>query len=85
MFDDVKNIAQDIARTALANIQQNDVFHIHLYLINQIYIPSSLLLSQIVFALQKGYEQMDFEDARITISTGGMSESIQYYVDTRQD
>lgn len=85
MFDDVKNIAQDIARTALTNIQQNDVFHIHLYLINQIYIPSSLLLSQIVFALQKGYEQMNFEDARITISTGGMSESIQYYVDTRQD
>jgi hypothetical protein len=87
MFDDVKNIAEDVTKKAILQTNSNggDVYHIHLYLINQIYIPGSILLSNLAFALNKGYEQMSFDDARIEITTGSMAKDIQYYVDNRTD
>jgi hypothetical protein len=57
MFDDVQTIAWDIARTTSTQVNSNGAaYNIHLYLVNDIYVPGSLILTTISQALREGYQ-----------------------------
>ena len=52
---------------------------VHLYLINDIYVPGSYVLELVSSALQDGYTKISSLDAgaKVTISTGDSSSTIQ--------
>ena len=85
MFDDVQTMAWDIARTTSHEINSNGAaYNVHLYLVNDIYVPGSLVLTTISQALQDGYQQISaVNGAKITIDTTGANEVIQTWINAR--
>ena len=85
MFDDVQTMAWDIARTTSHEVSKNGAaFNVHLYLVNDLYVPGSLILTSISQALQAGYQQISsVNGAKITIDTAGANKVIQGWLDAR--
>lgn len=76
MFDDIKNIAIDAAR----QLENEPVQEVHLYLLNNIYVPSSVILTNIYQQLQEGLQVINIDTAaKITISTAGIDKAIEEY------
>lgn len=71
MFDDVANMA----REAISQLPSQGVQQIHLYNLNGIYVPASLLLSQVGEALQKAGEEAKYA-ATATINYGEANSAI---------
>ena len=84
MFDDVQTMAWDVARTAAAQAETGEAYNIHLYLVNDIYVPGSLVLTTIAQALSQGYTHISAQNgAKVTIDTGGATDAIQGWLDRR--
>lgn len=85
MFDDMQNMAKELASNAVNQIQYSNIKNIHLYLLNGIYVPSSLILSYIYRALISGIEQIQISSkngARVEIETTGTDKEIENYLKT---
>ena len=81
MFDDIQNMAQEAAQNATAKITYKYIDQVHLYLINEIYVPGSLLLSLIYDALKIATDHIQANQiATISISTGKADALITKYV-----
>lgn len=78
MFDDLGVMANDIARTAVEQTSASgQAYNIHLYLVNDIYVPGSLILTTITQALSTGYQKISSQRAaKIVIDTSGADEAI---------
>ena len=86
MFDDIQNMAWDIARTTTNQItsEYGQAYNIHLYLVNDIYVPGSMLLTTIAEALKAGYTEISSRNgARVTIDTSEADKSITNYLEAR--
>lgn len=76
MFDDIKNIAID---TAL-NLEKEPVQQVHVYLLNDTYVPSSVILTNIYQQLEQGLNSIDIgEAAKVHITTNGIDNAIADY------
>ena len=76
MFDDVKNMALDMA----TNITNEPVQQVHVYLLNDIYVPSSVVLSNIYLQLEKGLTNINIENAAaVQITTDDIDAQIAAY------
>lgn len=87
MFDDMQNMAKELASNAKEQIQYSNIKNIHLYLLNGIYVPSSLILSYIYKALISGINQIQINSkngAQIKIETSGAYKEIEDYLKTHE-
>lgn len=76
MFDDIKNMAIDAA----IQISSEPVQQVHVYLLNDMYVPSSVILTNIANQLKDGLSSIDIgEAARAIITTSGIDEAISTY------
>lgn len=84
MFDDIQNIATDIARQAnIEFVKQNHVKQIHLYLINDMYFPSSMILTYIAEALNSSYNKITSNDTIVAeIDTSAADSDINTYLES---
>lgn len=85
MFSDLTNMATEIGQMAAAAVSSNnDATHVHLYLLNNIYVPGSMILSYIYNAMTKIGSTIDIKSfAKTTISTTGADKAIKEYEDER--
>lgn len=85
MFDDLGVMANDIARTSIEQTNNfGQAYNIHLYLVNDLYIPGSLVLTTIVQALTTGYQKLSSQQAaKIIIDTSGADATIAQHLATR--
>ena len=86
MFDDMQNMANDIARNAISqvNTSSGEVRHVHLYLLNDIYVPGSYILTNVALALQEGYSKITAEmGAQVKITTSEIDSEIVSYLSDR--
>ena len=85
MFDDIQTMAWDIARTTGNTVNSNGAaYNVHLYLVNDIYVPGSLVLTTVSQALQNGYQQISaVNGAKATIDTSEANQVIQGWIDAR--
>lgn len=86
MFDDIQTMAWDIARTTTdeVNSGSGNAYNVHLYLVNDIYVPGSLVLTTISQALQAGYRQISaVNGAKVTIETKDAEKVIQTWISNR--
>lgn len=85
MFDDIQNIAKDVADTAALQVEgQGHAYNIHLYLVNGIYVPGSMLLTSVSQALQQGYNKITASaGAKVKIDVSGANSIIRDYLDAR--
>lgn len=82
MFDDIKNIALEASGT----LSYENVKNIHLYNLNGIYVPASMILSYTAQACQDAFSEMaSGYAAQATISTSGASAAINKWNDTAGD
>ena len=86
MFDDIQNIAYDAANNAISEIEgQGQAYTIHLYLLNDVYVPGSMILTSIAKALEEGYTKISSSDgAKVSINTSGADSLIQSYLQERK-
>lgn len=84
MFDDLGVMANDIARTAIEQTSNyGQAYNIHLYLVNDIYVPGSLVLTTIAQALATGYQKLSSQRAaKIVIDTSGADKAIANHLAT---
>ena len=81
MFDDAVNIARDAAK----GLETSRVNSIHLYNVNQVYIPASFLLQSLYEALVKSSLMLDngakviISDASATAIKEEQDENVPYY------
>ena len=76
MFDDIKNIAIDASN----KIMNQSIQQVHLYLVNNMYIPSSVILTNISLALQQSFTNITAKNAaKATINTSNIDASISKY------
>lgn len=82
MFDDIANMGREIVnQTTLEIINTEHVKQIHLYLINDIYYPGSIILTYIADALKKGYNKISSSDtAMAEIDTSEADSDIATYL-----
>lgn len=87
MFDDIQTMAWDIARTTSNQVNSNGAaYNVHLYLVNDIYVPGSLILTTVSEALRNGYQQISaVNGAKVTIDTSGADTVIQGWLDARSE
>ena len=87
MFDDLQNMAWDVARTTTQQVNSSgQAYNIHLYLVNDIYIPGSLILTTISQALQQGYDHISAQNgAKVTLDTSEADASINAYLASRSE
>lgn len=73
MFDDIANMAREAASQAASNLQQHDVQNIHLYLLNDIYVPGSYILKMVSNAMKDGFQNFSPKSiAYASIETGNV-------------
>lgn len=81
MFDDIQNMAMELASNATQQIQYSNINNIHMYLLNTIYVPGSYLLTSISEALQMGYNQIASQtEARAKINSSAANNTINTYI-----
>ena len=87
MFDDLQNMALDISRNAVLELEQQQVGEVrtvHLYRVNDIYIPGSMLLTTLCNALESGYNKITADyGASAEINAAKAEASIQEYISKR--
>lgn len=87
MFDDLQNMAYDIARNInmdLTTQTQGELYQVHLYLLNGIYVPGSFLMTTVANAISQGYARISADyGAKVSINTSGADASIQEYLNAR--
>lgn len=81
MFDDVVNVAKDIQ----AALTQKDTSHvIHMYNLNGIFIPASMLLTYSYYSLSRGWAASAQKAAHATINTTAATSIISEHVEALQ-
>lgn len=85
MFDDIQTMAWDIARTTNNQVSSNGAaYNVHLYLLNDIYVPGSLVLTTVSEALRAGYQQISAKNgAKVTIDTTEANSVISDWIKAR--
>lgn len=85
MFDDIGVMANDIARTSIDQITDyGQAYNIHLYLVNDIYVPGSMILTTVAQALSTGYQKISSQRAaKVVIDTSGADTAIANHLATR--
>ena len=85
MFDDIQNIAQDAAKNAINQVSDyGSAYNIHLYLLNDVYVPGSMLLTGVAQALEQGYNKITASaGAKVSINTTEATNIINDYVSGR--
>ena len=85
MFDDIQNMAKELAYQAINRLQYSHIDNVHLYLLNDTYYPSSMILSNIYQALKNTTEVIDFSSitqaAKTIIDTDKADSTIESYVE----
>ena len=77
MFDDMQNMAKEAAKKATDNIQYSNLENIHVYRLNELYVPGSYLLTSIATAFEQGYRQLTLnQDAAVVRLNTGEAEGI---------
>lgn len=81
MFDDIKNIAIDASKKIT---NEPSVHQIHLYLVNDQFLPGSLVLQSILTNIQKCQDVLSSHAAKVNINTNAVTENIYttYYSST---
>ena len=88
MFDDMRNMAKELAYNAVHNMEfteYSSLQNIHLYLLNDTYVPGSMVLSYIYKALAAGVNHITISSknaARVKINTSEADSEIQNYLET---
>lgn len=78
MFDDVRNIALEAAHT----LTYEHVKNIHLYNLNGIYVPASMLLTYTARAIDDTFQEMATgRSAKAQINTSEASETIKHWME----
>lgn len=89
MFDDVQNMAKELAYKAVNRIQYSHLDNVHLYLLNDTYYPSSMILSNIYQALENTTKVIDLSStkqaAKVVIDVSGADSTIASYVESHQE
>ena len=81
MFDDIQNMAMELAKNAQEQISYQNIKNIHMYQLNDIYIPGSMLLTYISEALASGYQQISATNAaKVKIDAGPSNSYIKKYL-----
>ena len=84
MFDDLQNMAKELAYKATNKLQYSHIDNIHLYLLNDTYYPSSMILSNIYQELLATSNVIDFssveQSAQAIIDVSGADSTIDSYV-----
>lgn len=87
MFDDLQNMALDIAQNTILDLEQQQVGaarHVHLYQVNDFYVPGSMLLTTLCSALEQGYNRITADyGANVEINTNKAAQSIEKYLSLR--
>lgn len=85
MFSDVRNIAIDMAQETKMQLTNNsDATHIHLYLLNDVYVPGSMILTYVYNAMTKLKGTIDVNKiAKATINVSGANSVISAYQSAR--
>lgn len=82
MFDDVRNIAIEAARKVNSE-QSKTLKNIHLYNLNGIYVPASMILTYTYQSLQQAYDQIiSGRGAKVNISTNKIDKDINVFLNT---
>ena len=87
MFDDAQNMAKELANSAVNQLNREpQVKNIHLYLINDIYIPGSMVLSFVADALEMGYQDISTRSniAKVEINTSKADSEISNYLQHKE-
>jgi len=87
MFDDAQNMAKELADSAVNQLnRESQVKNIHLYLINDIYIPGSMVLSFVADALEMGYQDISTRGniAKVEIDTSKADSEISNYLQHKE-
>lgn len=88
MFDDIENMAADVARNAALTIETagGQAYNVHLYLLNDFYVPGSLLMTSIAHALEQGYNKIieTSDGAKAVINTNDANKAINEYLAARR-
>lgn len=88
MFDDIENIAADAAKNAALTVETagGQAFNVHLYLLNDFYVPGSLLMTSIAHALEQGYNKIieASDGAKVVINTNDADKAISEYLAARR-
>lgn len=83
MFDDVRNIAIEAARK-ISSEQSEALKNIHLYNLNGIYVPASMILTYTYQSLQQAYNQViSGRGAKVNISTNKIDKDINDFLNTK--
>jgi len=76
MFDDIKNMALDAA----SMLENEPVQQVHVYILNDIYVPSSVILTNIYQQIREAFQTIDIGTAaKANITTGGIDSAIEAY------
>ena len=76
MFDDIKNMAMDAA----SMLKNEPVQQVHVYILNDIYVPSSVILTNIYKQMNEAFQTIDIGTAaKAHITTGGIDSAISAY------
>lgn len=85
MFSDITNMAAEIGQQVQQTIANNDATHIHLYQLNDTYVPGSMVLTYIYAAMTKLGQSIDVSSfAQVHISTYGADQAIKTYENERK-
>ena len=83
MFDDIYNVANEVINYTDSKIQPASLRQVHLYLVNDIYVPASMILYKVSQALITGYAHISSQHAaRITIDTNDADKVITEYLES---
>lgn len=86
LFDDLQTTGQEIAENALNQITHNNVHNIHLYLLQDLYVPSSMILTFIAESLKEGYTKISSSyGAKAKIDTSQADAVISNYLQARSN
>jgi hypothetical protein len=83
MFDDMANMAQELAINAEKQLQYTNLKNIHMYKVNDMYLPGSMVLSYIHRALNDGLVHLLTQSGRAAmthISVSAADKEIKQYL-----
>lgn len=79
MFDDAFNMA----RESINNLTYNNITQLHVYKLNRVYVPASLILFHIEQAIKECVNVLEGMGAQATIDINGANKVIQEWIDKR--
>lgn len=86
LFSDIHDMATELAYQAIRGVENQTPTKVHLYLLNDTYVPGSMILTYVYQTLIEGYARINVKDgARVDIKTAAAEKTITTYLDARKN